>query len=32
MCYKAILEKSGTLKSSPECYKSHKMCNKAVGI
>ena len=26
---KAILENGGTLKSVPNCYKNHEMCNKA---
>ena len=30
MCYKAILENSGMLKSVPNCYKNQEMCNKAV--
>ena len=30
MCDKAFLEKGVTLKSVPDCYKNHEMCNKAV--
>ena len=30
MCDKFILENSGTLKSAPDCYKSHEMYNKAI--
>ena len=27
MCDKSILENGGTLKSIPNCYKNHEMCN-----
>ena len=30
MCYKAVLEGDGTLKSVHDCYKNQEMCNKAV--
>ena len=30
MCDKANLENGGSLKSVPDCYKNHEMCNKTV--
>ena len=30
MCVRVILENDGTFMFVPDCYKSHKMCNKAV--
>ena len=30
MCHKCILENNKTLKSVPDCYQIHEMCNKAV--
>ena len=30
MCDKAILEKGGTLKSVPECYKNQEKCDEVV--
>ena len=30
MCDKAILENGGTLKSAPDSYRNHDICNKAV--
>ena len=30
MCNRAIIENGGTLKSVPNRYKTHEMCNKAV--
>ena len=30
MCHKGILGNGETLKSLPDCYQIHEMCNKAV--